>query len=110
MIRVMAPAKLTRSLAVTGVRADGYHELRSEMVSVSLSDELTFSEGRQGLTLVAEPGTWAELRNGGSMHALPGTHPLGLLSIARPALQPPIRRSLRLRGSCPDGSGMEGLW
>lgn len=60
MIRVMAPAKLTRSLAVTGVRADGYHELRSEMLSLSLSDELTFTEGGQGLTLEAEPGTRAE--------------------------------------------------
>jgi 4-diphosphocytidyl-2-C-methyl-D-erythritol kinase len=64
MIRVMAPAKLTRSLAVTGVRADGYHELRSEMVSLSLSDELTFSEGGQGLTMEAEPGTRAELLAG----------------------------------------------
>ena len=70
MIRVMAPAKLTRSLAVTGVRADGYHELRSEMVSVSLSDELTFSEGRQGLTLVAEPGTRAEALAGDEGHNL----------------------------------------
>jgi len=60
----MAPAKLTRSLAVTGVRADGYHELRSEMVSLSLSDELTFTEGGQGLTLEAEPGTRAELLAG----------------------------------------------
>ncbi len=48
MNRILAPAKLTLSLAVTGVRADGYHELRSEMVSLSLSDELTFREGDAG--------------------------------------------------------------
>ena len=48
MTRLMAPAKLTLSLAVTGVRPDGYHELRSEMVSLSLSDELTFTEGGPG--------------------------------------------------------------
>ena len=59
MNRILAPAKLTLSLAVTGVRADGYHELRSEMVSLSLSDELTFRAGR-GLTLEADPGTRAE--------------------------------------------------
>ena len=60
MTRFMAPAKLTLSLAVTGVRADGYHQLRSEMVSLSLSDELTFTEGGAGLTFEAEPGTRAE--------------------------------------------------
>jgi 4-diphosphocytidyl-2-C-methyl-D-erythritol kinase len=40
-----APAKLTLSLRITGVRADGYHELDAEMVSVDLADELTFAEG-----------------------------------------------------------------
>jgi 4-diphosphocytidyl-2-C-methyl-D-erythritol kinase len=60
MTRLFAPAKLTLSLAVTGVRPDGYHQLRSEMVSLSLADELTFTEGGTGLTLVAEPGTRAE--------------------------------------------------
>jgi len=61
MTRIMAPAKLTLSLAVTGVRPDGFHQLRSEMVSLSLCDELTFTEGGTGLTFVADPGTRAEL-------------------------------------------------
>jgi 4-diphosphocytidyl-2-C-methyl-D-erythritol kinase len=65
MNRLVAPAKLTLSLEVTGVRPDGYHELRSEMVSLSLSDELTFTEGGAGLTLLADPGTRAELLDGG---------------------------------------------
>jgi 4-diphosphocytidyl-2-C-methyl-D-erythritol kinase len=60
MTRLLAPAKLTLSLEVTGVRADGYHELRSEMVSLTLADELVFTEGGTGLTLVADPGTRAE--------------------------------------------------
>jgi 4-diphosphocytidyl-2-C-methyl-D-erythritol kinase len=64
--RLFAPAKLTLSLAVTGVRPDGYHELRSEMVSLSLADELTFSEGGRGLVLVADPGTRAEGLPGGA--------------------------------------------
>ena len=38
---VLAPAKLTLSLRVTGVRPDGFHELDAEMVSLDLSDELT---------------------------------------------------------------------
>jgi len=53
---VLAPAKLTLSLRVTGVRADGYHLLDAEMVSLDLADELTFSDGR-GLEVVdARPG------------------------------------------------------
>jgi 4-diphosphocytidyl-2-C-methyl-D-erythritol kinase len=58
--RLVAPAKLTLSLAVTGVRADGYHLLRSEMVSLSLADELILTAGEPGLTLEADPGTRAE--------------------------------------------------
>jgi 4-diphosphocytidyl-2-C-methyl-D-erythritol kinase len=45
MTIVRAPAKLTVSLRVTGVRADGYHLLDAEMVTVDLADTLTFSEG-----------------------------------------------------------------
>jgi 4-diphosphocytidyl-2-C-methyl-D-erythritol kinase len=56
---VLAPAKLTLSLRVTGVRADGYHLLDAEMVSLDLADELTFSDG-SGLEVVdARPGAGA---------------------------------------------------
>ncbi len=40
---LFAPAKLTLSLRVVGVRRDGYHEIDSEMVSVSLGDRLVVS-------------------------------------------------------------------
>ena len=42
---MQAPAKVTLSLRITGVRADGLHELDAEMVSVDLADELTFTDG-----------------------------------------------------------------
>lgn len=45
MTLVLARAKLTLSLRVTGLRADGYHLLDSEMVTVDLADRLTFAEG-----------------------------------------------------------------
>ena len=45
-----APAKLTLDLRVTGVRADGYHLIDAEMVSLDLADEVTFADG-DGLTL-----------------------------------------------------------
>jgi 4-diphosphocytidyl-2-C-methyl-D-erythritol kinase len=42
---LLAPAKLTVSLRVTGVRADGYHLIDAEMVSLDLADELTITDG-----------------------------------------------------------------
>jgi 4-diphosphocytidyl-2-C-methyl-D-erythritol kinase len=46
-----APAKLTLSLRVTGVRPDGLHELDAEMVTIDLADTLSFTEG-SGLTVI----------------------------------------------------------
>ena len=50
---LLAPAKLTVSLHVTGVRGDGYHLLDAEMVSINLADTLEFAEGG-GITVVDE--------------------------------------------------------
>lgn len=44
-ITVAAPAKLTVSLRITGVREDGYHLIDAEMVSIDLCDELAFADG-----------------------------------------------------------------
>ncbi|MEY2456305.1 MAG: 4-diphosphocytidyl-2-C-methyl-D-erythritol kinase [Acidimicrobiaceae bacterium] len=44
-ITLAAPAKLTASLRITGVRDDGLHLLDAEMVSLDWGDTLTFSEG-----------------------------------------------------------------
>jgi 4-diphosphocytidyl-2-C-methyl-D-erythritol kinase len=44
-VPVRAPAKLTVSLRVTGVRADGYHEIDAEMVALDLADELLLGPG-----------------------------------------------------------------
>ncbi len=58
-MRVLAPAKLTVSVRVTGVRPDGYHELDAEMVTLSLADELRFENAGSGLTVEADEGTRA---------------------------------------------------
>jgi 4-diphosphocytidyl-2-C-methyl-D-erythritol kinase len=42
---LVAPAKLTRSLRITGVRDDGYHLVDAEMVSLDLADTLTIGDG-----------------------------------------------------------------
>jgi 4-diphosphocytidyl-2-C-methyl-D-erythritol kinase len=43
-VRVNACAKLNLTLRVLGVRADGYHDLRTAFQTVALHDTLTFSE------------------------------------------------------------------
>jgi len=50
---LLAPAKLTLSLAITGVRSDGYHLLDAEMVSVDLVDVVQIERG-EGLAAVDE--------------------------------------------------------
>jgi 4-diphosphocytidyl-2-C-methyl-D-erythritol kinase len=48
---VLAPAKLTLALRVVGRRADGYHLLEAEMVTVGLADVVDFGPG-EGLDVV----------------------------------------------------------
>ena len=45
MLSETAPAKLNLSLAITGRRADGFHELISLVASLELADTLEFTPG-----------------------------------------------------------------
>ena len=45
-----APAKLTLELRITGVRADGYHLIEAEMVSLAWADTITIDPTGTGLT------------------------------------------------------------
>ena len=49
-IVVRAPAKLTLSLRITGVRDDGYHLIDAEMVTLDWHDTLTIDPSSTGLT------------------------------------------------------------
>lgn len=53
-ISFLAPAKLNISLRVYGKRPDGYHDLRSVMVPVTLYDEVTVERRPEGIEV--EPG------------------------------------------------------
>jgi 4-diphosphocytidyl-2-C-methyl-D-erythritol kinase len=59
VVTLVAPAKLTVTLQVTGVRADGYHELDAEMVTLDLADELVLDPAGSGLTVELGPGVRA---------------------------------------------------
>ena len=45
MVTVIAPAKLTVSLRMTGLRDDGYHLIDAEMVTLDFGDELEITQG-----------------------------------------------------------------
>ncbi len=49
---LFAPAKLTLSLRVTGVRDDGYHLIDAEMVSLDVGDTLLVDPDGDGLVVV----------------------------------------------------------
>jgi 4-diphosphocytidyl-2-C-methyl-D-erythritol kinase len=59
IVKLCAPAKLTVSLRITGLRADSYHELDAEMVTLSLADELVLEESGAGLTVEGDGWTRA---------------------------------------------------
>ena len=52
---LLAPAKLTLSLRVVGVRDDGFHLIDAEMVTVDLADRLTIDPG-DGLEVLGVDG------------------------------------------------------
>lgn len=54
-VEMSAPAKLTVSLRVTGVRPDGLHLIDAEMVSIDLADTLRFRDGTE-LTIEGDAG------------------------------------------------------
>ncbi|MBK9180529.1 MAG: 4-(cytidine 5'-diphospho)-2-C-methyl-D-erythritol kinase [Acidimicrobiales bacterium] len=92
---VRAPAKLTVSLRVTGVRADGYHLLDAEMVTLDLADTLSIGEG-DGLEVV-DAGAGV------------GHVPRGDDNLVRRALAAAGRRAhVRLEKRIPAGAGLGG--
>jgi 4-diphosphocytidyl-2-C-methyl-D-erythritol kinase len=96
---LLAPAKLTLSIMVTGVRADGYHELDAEMVTLSLADELVLEDGGAGLRV--DPAD--DL--GGGVRAL-GDPAQNLVVRALEAVQ--RRAAVRLTKHIPVGAGLGG--
>lgn len=49
-VTVLAPAKLTLELRITGVRSDGYHLIDAEMVTLDWADTLVINPATTGLT------------------------------------------------------------
>ena len=51
-VDVLAPAKLTLSLRITGVRVDGFHLVDAEMITLDLFDHLRIEPGAAGVRVL----------------------------------------------------------
>lgn len=99
----LAPAKLTKSLEIIGVREDGYHLIRSEMVSVSLYDEILISDEENSVEIVDPYGYVSQLE------AIFGEIPRGDGNLALQALKMGHSSlSLRIVKRIPFGAGLGG--
>ena len=54
---VRAPAKLTRSLRITGVRADGFHLLDAEMITLEVADGVRLKVQKFQVSALMPKGT-----------------------------------------------------
>jgi 4-diphosphocytidyl-2-C-methyl-D-erythritol kinase len=97
MPTVLAPAKLTLSLRIVGVRDDGYHLIDAEMVTLDLADELDIESGADGLEIVHAPGV-----HGAPI--APGDDNL----VARALRMASRRAFVRVRKRIPAGAGLGG--
>ncbi len=105
VVELSAPAKLTLSLRVAGVRPDGYHLLESEMVTLDLADTLDVGEG-DGLTVGTDPRLVADAESQGWVPRPVDTGPANLVNRALAAVGRTARVHLVKR--VPPGAGLGG--
>ena len=55
MTKIIAPAKLTLSLVITGVRSDGFHLIEAEMVSLDIADVIEITDADTTTLTVSGP-------------------------------------------------------
>jgi len=53
--KIIAPAKLTLSLVITGVRSDGFHLIEAEMVSLDIADVIDITDASTTTLTVSGP-------------------------------------------------------
>ena len=98
-VSFLAPAKLNLSLQVFGKRPDGYHNIRSVMVPVSLYDEVTVEEASAGISVECDaPGVPTDAAN--------SCHKAAALFLAWAGTPAGVR--IRIRKAIPPESGLGG--
>jgi 4-diphosphocytidyl-2-C-methyl-D-erythritol kinase len=96
--RLRALAKINLSLKVLGLRADGYHELRTVFQTISLADTLEVEFEPAGRTRL----------EASSRPEIPGNLVERAVWLALEAMRVTGRITLRLRKRIPVGSGLGG--
>jgi 4-diphosphocytidyl-2-C-methyl-D-erythritol kinase len=107
----LAPGKLNLTLAVTGRRSDGFHELHSVMVPLELHDRLSLAPAigeRDSLTVVLSPGLRGDAAALGPPEAnlVLRTIALTRRAVGRAADARPL--AVRLEKSIPIAAGLAG--
>lgn len=97
-VAFLAPAKLNISLEVFGKRPDGYHDIRSVMVPVSLYDEVEVAEAPDGIAVAVDDGS---VRTDASNTC----HRAARLFMERTGVPPGVRISVRKRIPAEAGLG-----
>ena len=97
MIEAFAPAKLTLSLRITGVRPDGYHEVDAEMVTLDFGDRLEITEGGSGVRMLDGSGS--------ELHGVAGP---GENLVERALVLAGRRAGVTVHKRIPIGAGMGG--
>jgi 4-diphosphocytidyl-2-C-methyl-D-erythritol kinase len=89
-----APAKLTMTLRIAGRRADGYHLIDAEMVTLDLVDELVVQRGRSGIEVGGPFGD--------------GVPTDGTNLVARALRRAGVIAAVRIEKRIPHGGGLGG--
>ncbi len=104
-VRLLAPAKLTLSLRITGTRPDGYHLIDAEMVTLDLCDEITVHPSSQpSVEIVPLP-----VAHGGAANAPDWDIPTDGSNLVIRALELAGRTAhVEIRKRIPPGAGLGG--
>ncbi|HLH29317.1 MAG TPA: hypothetical protein VKW77_10395, partial [Acidimicrobiales bacterium] len=105
-VELVAPAKLTLWLRVVGVRADGYHLLEAEMVTLDLADSLHVAEADDAQVTVEWDDGSGDTRRGPGAAGGPPTASDDLVARALGAVG--RRAHVRLVKRIPVGAGLGG--
>ncbi len=106
--RLQAYAKLTRTLRVVGTRADGYHELEAEMVTLDLADAIELETGAEGFEVLDEVA-WVGGSPAAGAARTGSAVPAGKDNLVIRALEAVGRRArVRLVKRIPSGAGLGG--
>jgi len=105
MVNLYAPAKLTLSLEIKGIRDDGYHLIEAEMVSLDLMDELEIHDdiGNGGVEVSTE---YLSQPWGFDTESSVPDNENNLVSKALDLLN--VEKSVHVRKKIPPGTGLGG--